>query len=237
TSQMITCKDAGHHMGFVAPMFTPGCEDLVPSIIDSSFWVLWKTWSKTDVDTAVKVVQAYGVYFWQIFNGILKPSCSSSEPWKFKLVDTIMRSDILELIFQVAVKFSESPTRNTEQITRDRINKLLDNIILFWEKMVDYTPKEYFEQRLIESGMIDNWFRCLTDFTGRLYARSPSGLDTIVFPFSMLFSRAVTAVIGAHTLPMHQLGVPGACMQRIAALDVSPRIGQDTNLSVVEATV
>ncbi|KEP46165.1 hypothetical protein V565_215030 [Rhizoctonia solani 123E] len=137
TSQMITCKDAGHHMGFVAPMFTPGCEDLVPSIIDSSFWVLWKTWSKTDVDTAVKVVQAYGVYFWQI----LKPSRSSSEPWKFKLVDAIMRSDILELTFQVAVKFSESPTRNTEQITRDRINKLLDSIIFFWEKMGRLHPQ------------------------------------------------------------------------------------------------
>ncbi|CAE6455498.1 unnamed protein product [Rhizoctonia solani] len=232
TSQTITCKDAGHYMGFVAPMLTPGCEDQVPSIVVSSFWGLWKTWSKTDIDTAAEVVQTCMIYFWQIFNNNLGSSRSSSEPWNYELVDAIIRSDVLELTFQVALKLSESQTRNTEQITRNRIKKLFDYMISFWEKMVDYTPKEYFEQRLIESGIIDNWFRCLADFTKRLYARSPSGLDTIILPFSMLFSRAVTAVLGAHTLPMHQPGVLGACARRIAALDVLPRIGHGTNLFV-----
>ncbi|CUA72091.1 hypothetical protein RSOLAG22IIIB_10064 [Rhizoctonia solani] len=123
-------------------------------MINSSFRALWNTWSKTDGDTAAKVLEAFGVYFWQIFNDHMKPSRSSSEPWRSELVDAIMRSDILELIFQVALKFSDSQRRNTEQITKDRIKGLFDSMIIFWEKAVDYTPGEYFEQKLIESGTL-----------------------------------------------------------------------------------
>ncbi|CAE6390704.1 unnamed protein product [Rhizoctonia solani] len=194
--QTTSCKDVGHHMGFVTSLFAPGCDNLVPSMINSSFRALWNTWSKTDGDTAANVAEAFGIYFWQIFNDHMKLSRSSSESWRSELVDAIMRSDILELIFQVALKLSDSQRRNTEQITRDRIKKLFDSMIIFWEKAVAYTPEEYFEQKLIESGSIDSWFRYLTDFTERLYTRAPSGLDSILLPFSMLFSRAMTAVLG-----------------------------------------
>ncbi|CAE7194757.1 unnamed protein product [Rhizoctonia solani] len=224
TTLTISCKDAAHLMGFIKPLFTPRCEDLMPSIIDSTFWLFWETWPEIEeTDTMARVVQAYGLYFLQIFDESMKPLRSNPEPWRFELVDVMMRSNILELIFRLALALSDSSTPDTERATKGRIKALFESTIAFWEKAVDYTPKDYFEQRLIKSGLIDEWFRYFAYFTERLYCR-PSAADDIVLPFTMLFSRAVTAILGMKWSSMQfSFQVTGTCEY--------PRCAYPTNAS------
>ncbi|CAE6390667.1 unnamed protein product [Rhizoctonia solani] len=214
TSQTITSKDACQYMGYVVQTFTPGCEDLLPSAIDSSFRILWNTLSEIDGDTASKVTQGYGVYFGRIFDENLKPSrsSSSSELWRYELVDVIIGNDIMELIFRVAFKLSESQAYNTEQIISDHIKKLFETMVIFWEKIVEYTPERYFEQQLIESGNIDYLVTSLADLTDRLYARTPSTFNRLMELFSILLARAATAVAGVKWAKMqHNLQFGGTC--------------------------
>ncbi|CAE6455733.1 unnamed protein product [Rhizoctonia solani] len=207
SSQTLSCKDAIHYMGFVSPLFVPGCENLVPCLLDSTFWVLWKN-INSDIDQLATVVQGYGVCFWYLFHDHLKPSRSNHDSWRFELVDVIMQSDVLELVFQVALKLSISQNYNLKH----RINELFDTMISFWEKTTDYVPREYFEQQMMESGTIDSWFRYFVDFRERLDPRASSAAQDIVLPFSMIFSRVVTAILGKKWRTM-QFGsqVTGTC--------------------------
>ncbi|CAE6468205.1 unnamed protein product [Rhizoctonia solani] len=198
SSQRISCNDAIHYMGFVAPLFIPGCQDLVPSMVKSTFQMLWKTWPKSHIENSMAVIQAYGVCFWNLCIEHLQPMSLYSKPenWRFELVDAIMESDFLELTFRVALQLSESQAHGMER-ARPLVNKFFEEMISFWEATVLYTPKDYFERRLIESGVIAMWFKCFVDFNERLCARASSSTQGIILPFSMIFSRAVTAVLGS----------------------------------------
>ncbi|CAE6469816.1 unnamed protein product [Rhizoctonia solani] len=212
TSQAVYCKDAIHFMGFVAPLFAPGCEYLLPSLLESTFWMLWNTWSRSDIDTLVTVVQGYGVCFWHLFENNLKPLPLNPEPWRFELVEAIMKSDILEFVFRVALMLSEYQIHSTGRVAKARIKDFLDTMISFWEKATDYTPNEHFGQRMMKSGAIDYWFTLFTNLHERLYTTESSALDSIVIPFSMIFSRAVAAILGRKWRDM-QFGfqVSGRC--------------------------
>ncbi|CAE7123701.1 unnamed protein product [Rhizoctonia solani] len=212
TYQTINCKDAIHYMGFVAPLFVPGCEELIPSTLESTFLMLWTIGSKADPDMLATITQGYGVCFWQLFDRFLRPSRSSLEPWRFGLVNAMIKCDIVGLIFRVAFRFSETQTISTERATEARIKDFFDTMLSFWGKAVDYTPEEYFEQQMMASGVIDNWLRFFAESNERLDPDSSSAVDIILIPFSMLFSNVMVTILGTKWRTMkfdHQ--VTGIC--------------------------
>ncbi|KAL5638608.1 hypothetical protein ACGC1H_005321 [Rhizoctonia solani] len=98
-SQSITIIRACAMIRFVAPLVSPGCEDLVPQMVERGIQLLWNSLiSEKDASEIMRyAVYSMVSYFCDIFKA-LKPKASGRQPWIGEIMDHVVEGDLVGLI-------------------------------------------------------------------------------------------------------------------------------------------
>ncbi|CAE6383911.1 unnamed protein product [Rhizoctonia solani] len=194
TFQFLVINDGVQHMNLLRLLFIPGCEDLLPSIMDSTFRMLWKTWPYSDMHTTIVAMRVCSGYICRFFQEHVKALGTEPEPWRYDLVDTMIITDTLELALRIMFTFSQSQDPSTARVTVDEVKITYDIMIALWQTIAAHTPEEYFGRRLRESGVLDRWNGYLLDLRERVYMEPST--RAIILPFSKSFAKEVAALSG-----------------------------------------
>ncbi|KAG8689729.1 hypothetical protein FRC11_000941, partial [Ceratobasidium sp. 423] len=140
---------------FVEPLVVPGCEDLLPTLVERSIRIMWNSITKVEKEDAepLTILGGYLLCFRDIFR-VLKPRSFTHQPWIVSLVGYFIEGDLLELILRVAVTAPDFIP-----IRRGPAEMLTVASVEVFEGLVELAPNPYVVQRLRSSDRFSDWFK------------------------------------------------------------------------------
>ncbi|CAE6476526.1 unnamed protein product [Rhizoctonia solani] len=147
---------------FVEPLVVPGCEDLVPVLVERSLRLMWSSIlddgpGSSTVQTLVTNALTCIRYIFQE----IRPKTFSHQQWIVKLVDAIIDESLTDLVLRVLVA---APDFIPGQ--QDVIERLYHVASQVYEELVHIAPKSYLTLRLNDSGTLVDWQKYIFHFIG-----------------------------------------------------------------------
>ncbi|CAE6417134.1 unnamed protein product [Rhizoctonia solani] len=147
---------------FVEPLVVPGCEDLVPTLVERCLRLMWNAIENSDAcsNTTRIVITSVLTLIRYIFQEI-KPKSFHHQAWIVQLVDTIINESLTDLILRALVT---SPDFVPGQ--QDVTERLYSIAFELYEDLVHLVPRSYLISRLHDSGVLTDWHKYVTHFLG-----------------------------------------------------------------------
>ncbi|CAE6417129.1 unnamed protein product [Rhizoctonia solani] len=156
---------------FVEPLVVPGCENLVPTLVERCLRLMWNAIENNDTcsSTARVVITTVLMSIRYIFQEI-KPKSFDHQQWIVQLVDTIINESPTDLILRVLIT---APDFVPGQ--QDVTERLCNIASEFYEDLVYLVPRSYFISRLRDSGVLADWHKYVNHFLGEDTLEAPTG--------------------------------------------------------------
>ncbi|CAE6423256.1 unnamed protein product [Rhizoctonia solani] len=162
------CFDINILMNIVAPLVAPGCEDLLPTVFETSVRVLWDSLSPGMSSHLyfglVPVLSGILHVFREILER-LKPPGDSDRAW---IIDSIIKEDVVDLLIRVLLLLTPQKDDPEGETVAQDVYALARNFF----DMTAFLPKEYLATRLAESAFCD-WWKYLSNFAATCLLEPP----------------------------------------------------------------
>ncbi|CAE6476559.1 unnamed protein product [Rhizoctonia solani] len=147
---------------FVEPLVVPGCEDLVPTLVERSLRLMWSSIIEDGPDSSTAPVLVTSVlrYIRYIFQEI-KPKTFRHQPWISKLFDAVVGEGLIDLVLRVLVAAPDFIPG--QQDLTERLYNIAPEV---YEELAHLAPTPYLTQRLNDSGALVEWQKYTNHFFG-----------------------------------------------------------------------
>ncbi|KAG8756206.1 hypothetical protein FRC11_005474, partial [Ceratobasidium sp. 423] len=175
SSRMLHLTGAMILLRFVEPLVVPGCEDLIPTLVERSLRLMWSSILNDGpgTNTARTLVGGFLTSIRYILQEV-EPKYLKQQKWIVELVECIIDEGLTDLVLRVLVAapdFVPGQQGATE--------RLYDAASEFYEELLYVVPKSYLALRLNNSGVLADWRKYANHFFGAgtaLQASSSSSL-------------------------------------------------------------
>ncbi|EUC62668.1 hypothetical protein RSOL_425340, partial [Rhizoctonia solani AG-3 Rhs1AP] len=157
SSQPMSIIRACAMIRFVTPLVTPGCESLVPRMIERGIQMLWNSLISAEDDPEMMRYSVYIMlsYFCDIFKA-LKPKGLGHQPWISEITDHIVEGDLVDLILRTMLTLSHYGATNPGSTEA----KLFDCAVVLFIELHKLAPHINLFLRFYDSGIFGDWTKC-----------------------------------------------------------------------------
>ncbi|CAE7159552.1 unnamed protein product [Rhizoctonia solani] len=147
-------------MRFVEPLIVPGCEDLVPDMIQGTIEIMWDSAINQPAESDIVrfAIGSHLLHFRQIFIK-LRPSYDHEQPWIEKVVDNILHGDLVDVIVRSMLTATEFNPDSANAET-----KLFSAAVETFAELSRLYTSSGIATRLQESGKLLDWFKYTDHF-------------------------------------------------------------------------
>ncbi|KDN34755.1 hypothetical protein RSAG8_12164, partial [Rhizoctonia solani AG-8 WAC10335] len=162
SSRMIHLTGALILLRFVEPLVVPGCEDLIPTLVERSLRLMWSSILNDGpgTNTARALVGGFLTSIRYIFQEV-EPKSFNHQPWIVNLIDCIIDESLTDLVLRVLVA---APDFVPDQ--QDPTERLYNVASEFYEELVYIAPKSYLTLRLNDAEVLADWHKYANHFFG-----------------------------------------------------------------------
>ncbi|CAE6510409.1 unnamed protein product [Rhizoctonia solani] len=160
SSRMIHLTGAVILLRFVEPLVVPGCEDLIPILLERSLRLVWSSILSDGADTNTARTLVGGIltsirYILQEVH----PKYLKQQEWVVELVECIINEGLTDLVLRV---LAAAPDFVLGQ--QGATERLYDAASEFYEELRYVVPKSYLALRLKDSGVLADWRKYANHF-------------------------------------------------------------------------